>query len=202
MALIPFMANHEDLSTCRGYQFKFFCDRCGNGYVTMHQIALTGIAGVILGFLDLLGVGRWFSAWWLAGEIKEYGRLGKPHDDAFAKAVQECKSRFRRCPHCSKWVCPENCWNLQVGKCRNCAPVFQSEAAAPKAQAAVAAASEQILEKAKQVDYEQSTELGTAEANPNADAAAAIHFCSECGAKASGGRFCAACGKALPMQHA
>jgi len=33
MAMIKFTANYEDLSTDRGYQFKFLCDKCGNGYI-------------------------------------------------------------------------------------------------------------------------------------------------------------------------
>jgi hypothetical protein len=29
MALIQFTKNHSDHSTDKGYQFEFFCDRCG-----------------------------------------------------------------------------------------------------------------------------------------------------------------------------
>ena len=32
MTLIQFVRNHNDLSTDRGFQFEFFCDRCGSGY--------------------------------------------------------------------------------------------------------------------------------------------------------------------------
>ena len=31
MPSIPFTGNYEDLSTDRGYQFKFYCEKCGNG---------------------------------------------------------------------------------------------------------------------------------------------------------------------------
>ena len=48
MALIKFTANHQDLSTDRGYQFKFFCDKCGNGYMSSFQPSLTGMAGGLL----------------------------------------------------------------------------------------------------------------------------------------------------------
>jgi hypothetical protein len=34
MTLVPFVQNHDDLSTDRGYQFKFHCDKCGNGYMS------------------------------------------------------------------------------------------------------------------------------------------------------------------------
>ena len=33
MALIKFTKNHTDHSNDTGYQFEFFCDHCGNGYV-------------------------------------------------------------------------------------------------------------------------------------------------------------------------
>jgi hypothetical protein len=34
MALIQFTRNHSDHSTDKGYQFEFFCDRCGNGFMS------------------------------------------------------------------------------------------------------------------------------------------------------------------------
>jgi len=34
MALIQFTKNHSDHSTDKGYQFEFFCDRNGNGFMT------------------------------------------------------------------------------------------------------------------------------------------------------------------------
>jgi len=48
MSMIRFTANHEDLSTDRGYQFKFLCDKCGNGYMSRFQPSLTGTAGGLL----------------------------------------------------------------------------------------------------------------------------------------------------------
>ncbi|MFY9562138.1 MAG: zinc ribbon domain-containing protein [Terriglobales bacterium] len=32
MALIQFTRNHTDHSTDKGYQFEFFCDRCGTKF--------------------------------------------------------------------------------------------------------------------------------------------------------------------------
>src|SRR5205809_13617 len=34
MPLIQFTRNHSDHSTDKGYQFEFFCDRCGNGFMS------------------------------------------------------------------------------------------------------------------------------------------------------------------------
>ena len=37
MANIPFTGNYQDLSSKRGFQFKFFCEKCGNGYMSTFQ---------------------------------------------------------------------------------------------------------------------------------------------------------------------
>jgi len=48
MPLIQFVRNYDDLSTDRGFQFKFYCDRCGNGYETTFQSSATaGINDVL-----------------------------------------------------------------------------------------------------------------------------------------------------------
>lgn len=48
MALIQFTRNYRDLSTDAGFQFEFFCDRCGNGYQTEFQASAMGTATNIL----------------------------------------------------------------------------------------------------------------------------------------------------------
>jgi len=42
MALIQFTRNYCDLSTDAGFQFEFFCDRCGNGYQNEFQASTLG----------------------------------------------------------------------------------------------------------------------------------------------------------------
>lgn len=42
MALIQFTKNHTDHSTDKGYQFEFFCDRCGNGFMSKFKPSVTG----------------------------------------------------------------------------------------------------------------------------------------------------------------
>ena len=44
MALIQFTKNHSDHSTDKGYQFEFFCDRCGNGFMSEFKASVTGYA--------------------------------------------------------------------------------------------------------------------------------------------------------------
>ena len=55
--MIKFTANYDDLSTDRGYQFKFHCDKCGNGYMSRFQPSLTGTAGGVAGMLSNLITG-------------------------------------------------------------------------------------------------------------------------------------------------
>jgi hypothetical protein len=45
MALIQFVENYDDLSTDRGFQFKFYCDKCRNGYMSGFQASIVGTAG-------------------------------------------------------------------------------------------------------------------------------------------------------------
>ena len=42
MAKMPFTSNHEDLSTNRGFQSKFHCRKCGNGYMSTLELNALG----------------------------------------------------------------------------------------------------------------------------------------------------------------
>ena len=48
MSMIAFVANYEDLSTDKGYQFKFMCDKCGNGFVSGYEANNLGTAAGLL----------------------------------------------------------------------------------------------------------------------------------------------------------
>ncbi len=48
MALIQFTKNDTDHSTDKGYQFEFFCDRCGNGFMSAFKPSVTGYASSAL----------------------------------------------------------------------------------------------------------------------------------------------------------
>ena len=45
MVAIRFTGNYEDLSTDRGYQFKFFCEKCNNGYMSSFKTSTMGVLG-------------------------------------------------------------------------------------------------------------------------------------------------------------
>ena len=46
--MIFFTDNYQDRSTNDGYQFEFFCRRCGNGYSSSFQHSVTGFGGRLL----------------------------------------------------------------------------------------------------------------------------------------------------------
>lgn len=184
MALITFTKNHEDLSTDLGYQFKFFCDKCGNGHMTSFIPSTIGTAGALL-----RGAGRIFGG--LLGDVGnssyEIQRAvgGKAHDEAYRKAVEEARQKFRQCSRCGKWVCPENCWNHDRQLCEDCAPDLEEERTAAQAQAT----RDQVWDKARNTDYVAAVDMKSK----------AVAFCPECGAKAQGGKFCVECGARLAI---
>ena len=74
MALIKFTRNYNDKSTDTGFQFEFYCDRCGNGFESTFQTSATGmlsqgldtaasVLGRIFGGAARLGEGVHSAAW-------------------------------------------------------------------------------------------------------------------------------------------
>ena len=182
MSLIQFTRNHNDHSTDKGYQFEFFCDRCGNGFMSGFQASAMGLAASALRTAGSLFGGLLGNAGSSAYEI-ERAVQGPAHDRAFQAAVEEAKPNFRQCTKCSHWVCVAVCWNQKRGLCFDCAPDVATELASAQAQATV----EQIRDKVRQQDL-------TADINLTAEAAA---LCPSCGARAQGAKFCPECGKAI-----
>src|SRR5258708_31664160 len=95
MALIQFVQNYQDLSSDRGYQFKFHCDKCGNGYMSRFQPSLTGTAGGLLRAAGDMFGGVFSSAGNSAYEIQR-ATGGKAHDSALEKAIEEGKRYFKQ----------------------------------------------------------------------------------------------------------
>jgi hypothetical protein len=118
MVLNNFTASHEDLSTDRGYQFKFYCDRCGNGYMSRFQPSAGGATGTLLRAAGDIFGGILASA----GDGNHQHRPGaaKAHYTASERAVAEAKGYFRQCSRCGKWVCPDVCWNSSAEVCEDC----------------------------------------------------------------------------------
>lgn len=182
MATIRFTRNYDDLSTDRGYQFKFYCDRCGNGYLSSFQTSVTGMAtGLLSAAGSMLGgvFGRASSG------AYEFQRAvgGKAHDSALQTAVEEIRPQFHQCSRCGQWVCPDVCWNSKRGLCIDCAPNIEQEVAAAQAQAT----KDQIWQKTAEIDYTKKLDL-TEEG---------VASCPKCGARTGGGKFCPECGEKI-----
>jgi rRNA maturation endonuclease Nob1 len=182
MALIQFVQNHQDLSTDRGYQFKFFCDKCGNGYMSAFQTSIVGTAGGLLRAAGDVFGGIFGQAGNSAYEIQR-AIGGKAHDAALQEAVEEVKPHVHQCVRCGQWVCLEVCWNTKRGLCTSCGPKTEVEVAAAQSAAQI----EQIHVKVRERDQ-------TADLNLDRQMVAR---CPKCMAQVEGGKFCPECGEAL-----
>ena len=186
MTLIQFTKNHSDHSTDKGYQFEFFCDRCGNGFMTEFKPSATGYAASALRAAGGLLGGLFSQAASSSYEIERAVR-GPGHDKAFHAAVEEAKPNFRQCPKCARWVCLASCWNQKRGLCYECAPSVETELAAAQARATV----DQIQEKVRQQDLTRDIDVTTE----------AVALCPNCGARTEGAKFCPECGKPLRAKN-
>jgi hypothetical protein len=120
MRVIDFTAHHEDLSTNRGYQFKFYCDKCGNGYMSRFQPWTSSTTGNLLRAAgDIVG-GILASA--SSGGQVQRSAAGKAHETAREMAIGEAKAFFSQCSRCGRWVCADGCWNGEAGLCEECSP--------------------------------------------------------------------------------
>ncbi len=184
MALIQFVQNYDDLSTDRGYQFKFYCDKCGNGHMSRFKPSVIGTAGSLLRAAGSIFGGVLGQAGHGAYEVQQ-AIGGKAHDDALEEAVVEAKPNFTQCTRCGKWVCNEICWNDQRGLCAECAPKTEVEIAAAQSEAQV----EQIREKVRAKDQTRDLDLDLD--------TPMVARCPKCKAQTSGAKFCPECGTAL-----
>ncbi len=138
--MIFFTDNYQDRGTREGYQFEFFCKRCGNGYTSSFQHSVTGFGGRMLRLGgDLIGgtVGEKASEIGWDAEWMRDGTRGSTRDRALAKAVEEMKPHFDQCHRCGQWVCGQVCWNRERGMCVGCAPKLDQEIAGMQAAAQV-----------------------------------------------------------------
>jgi membrane protease subunit (stomatin/prohibitin family) len=182
MALIQFTRNHTDHSTDKGYQFEFFCDRCGNGYMSEFKSSAVGMASSALRAASNIFGGFMGSVSSSTYEI-ERAVQGPGHDRAFRECIEEAKPNFRQCPKCSHWVCNAPCWNAPRMLCYDCAPDIETELASAQVQTTI----EQMRDKLREQDLTKNLNL-TAEA---------VALCSSCGARTQGSKFCPECGKPL-----
>ena len=179
MPTIPFTNNYTDLSSQRGFQFKFFCQKCGNGYMSTFQASKLGTAAAAANAAASL-LGGIFGRAAQGAQSLQQMMAGPQHDAALDAAVKEISPLFKQCTRCGQWVCEPVCWNKKAGLCETCAPDLDEEIAAAQASAA----RDQVVEKVREVDFVGQRNL----------AQVAGVLCPKCGAKTQGGKFCPECG--------
>jgi hypothetical protein len=177
------LSNYRDISTSTsdvsaGFQFEFFCERCGetsrSAFRPYRTGRLTGwLSRFTFMFTDLHKASRATGAFADAG-------ANEARAEALAEAVAAAAQAYERCERCRKWVGRE-CWNGNTGSCSDCASRAASGAGATAGYAAGS---------------------GGGAVCPNCQTASeGGRFCHECGFDmASTHKSCPACGVTLPRQ--
>lgn len=187
--IIPFTDNIRDLSNDTGYQFEFYCERCGNGYRSPFQRDTVATSRGVFRAIGSLSQ-RHGLADRLGWATDTFNRMtGSPaKDKAMAKAVEAVRPQFSQCRGCGDWVCKDVCWNNEIGQCLNCSPNVADELSRAQAAAQV----EQMREKAREIDWTKDLDMATR----------APVACPHCGASVDGGKFCAECGGRIAEDNA
>lgn len=191
MGEMQFSKNFNDLSqqhgVASGFQFEFYCERCGDTwrseFVPFRSGQAAGWIGKAAGFFGgvLGGAGS-------AVEGLAQAGWGEARDTAFKDAVEQAKRHFHRCAKCSGYFC-DRCWNAGKGLCLNCAPDVESAIEAARAQGeiegAVEVATDEGRARGKQATIVKDRQL----------------VCPDCGAETHGAKFCPQCGKKLAVKR-
>jgi hypothetical protein len=187
---IPFTDNYDDLSTDRGFQFRFRCERCGNGYQSSFAPNVTGMAGDALRAASGLFGGVFGRAADSAYNIQRM--IGGPaHDNALRNAVEEISPEFTQCQRCGQWVCRPVCWNGERNQCVNCSPKMDQEIAAIESSGTITQLNRKIYDGS--VDLTAGVNLESAASGVTS--VASLVSCPDCGASvAAGAKFCGDCG--------
>ena len=122
MARIEFTDNYEDLSTDLGYQFKFFCESCGNGYMSSWQASTSGMASsVVRAAGNIFGglFGRAASGAW---EVQQ--AVGGPeHDRALESAVKRDPATVSAVQALQAMGLSTDLLEQAKALCKSCAPI-------------------------------------------------------------------------------
>ena len=195
--LVPFTDNFSDLSNNDGYQFEFYCERCGNGYRSPFQNDVMERGRGMLRAAGGLFGGRMQSLAGAADSAMNRSTNSAAKDKALREAVTAVAPNFKQCRGCGNWVCLDVCWNADIGQCVTCSPVVAEELS--KAQAA--AQVDQIREKVKETDWTTGIDTTTRAKVTCPSCGAPVSggkFCGECGGKLAATTFCTECGNDLP----
>ena len=203
MGEMQFSKNFNDLSeqhgVAAGFQFEFYCERCGDTwrseFVPFRSAQTAGWIGKAAGlFGGLLGD---------AGSAVEglaQSGWGEAHGKEFQKAVEQAKRHFHRCAKCSGYFCGR-CWNAAKGLCLECAPNVEAEIEAARAQGEVEGAVETAIEEGRARGRQAKIKKDRQLVCPNCQAETnGAKFCPECGQPLAAKRFCAECGAEIGAQ--
>jgi hypothetical protein len=187
---VPFTGNVSDLGNANGFQWRFVCNRCGNGFESPFEQNLTARGKGLLRMAGDLFGGPVENLSRGVDDVNAYGygwgaQQSATKDRAFARAVERVRSNFRQCRGCGHWVCEAFCWNEQIGQCQQCSPLIQEEIARAQGDAQ----RNQFRQKASEQDWTRGRDFAQ---QPRLR-------CNTCGAFTTGGRFCQQCGQALQV---
>jgi hypothetical protein len=176
----PRPQNYEDLSTDKGFQFRFFCDACSEGF-TSRFMAIRRPSRV--------GAGEGARSGVAAEEVDD-----SAYDAALKRAAAEMERHLRFCKDCGQWVCARSCWNAEEKLCKDCAPPAEGDEEG-----------EEDWEESEDGEDSAAPEPGRREGGPRLVECLNCQqmvedrsFCSECGESLRGVNVCPGCDAELP----
>jgi len=182
--LHAFTKNCNDDSTSEGFQFRFLCDNCGEGYETAFVESKSAKNKERMQFLsrglDFFGARKTSDGVDILSGGNRSAEWEAEHDEAFKEASNQAMKYFTNCPKCKSYVC-ETCWNDERGLCVSCAPLIGVEMSATKAGVEIQQMREQVGE--MEVFSGDTSDRQT--------------ICPKCGKPAGSGKFCTNCGAQL-----
>lgn len=194
MSEIRFSDNHRDLSTQSGFQFEFYCERCGESWRAPFDRYAAGTLEGVLGAASNLFGGVFGSARNAVSEFSS-GGYSQAKDAALVRASEQARAHFHRCPRCSQNLC-NDCWNPDEGTCISCVPRLEAEVASINREAKINKARETAYATATVTDADMQTRVVGC---PSCGAAVGqAKFCPECGTAVSLTRACAGCAAQIP----
>ena len=124
---IPFTSNYSDVSTYDGYQFEFYCRRCGNGHRSAFRPSVTSFGGRLAEIGGSLLGGEIGSRLEQVGMFAQFrtGTRGVTNDQRLREAAEDVADQFHQCRGCRDWVCRQVCWNDPADLCQQCATTRQ-----------------------------------------------------------------------------
>ena len=182
MALIQFTRNHPDHSTDKGYQFEFFCDRCGNGFMSEFKPSAAGYATTVLRAAGDMFGGIFRSASAGSYEIERAVR-GPAHDTAYRECVEETKPHFRQCPKCASGSARRRAGTRGATSATSARRTSRPRLPPPRR-------SPRRSRSARRWRSRTSPRISTSPSDATA-------LCPGCGARTEGAKFCPECGKPL-----